>query len=659
MTVARRAPHLLLAALAAAVLALALRNVTDPGAWPGWTAYLYNAIEIGAVAACAWRALAVPVERAAWWWMTAALAAYAAGDLYWVVAFEPLAPADIPYPSVADALYLAFFLCAYVAIVLLARGRRGGRVTGLQWLDGAIAALATGAVATAAIHPALSGSTRGGALVVATNLAYPIADVLLLGLIAALIGAFGRAASATWLIIALGLVVSAIADTVYLVQVADGTYAIDGLLDVTWPLALLALAAAAWVPRAIGRRREHDRLGVLAAAVAGVATVGVLVADHFVGLPAGSVLLAAAAAIGLLVRLALVSQMNRRMLDASERDAHTDALTGLANRRELMAALEWSREQRWPMTLALYDLDGFKAYNDRFGHPAGDVLLCRLAERLDAAVPAPGRAYRIGGDEFCVLTPVDGADAVLAAADAALRERGEGFDVHASRGVVRVPDEVRATGHALTLADQRMYAAKRGRGGRASAIAQTRDVLLRAVEERNPDLSGHVDDVADLAVDVARHMMLAPDEVEHVRAAAVLHDVGKLAIPDAILHKPAPLDPDEWAFMHRHTIVGERILLAAPALVPVAPIVRASHERWDGGGYPDGLAGDEIPLGARIVALCDAWDAMTTDRPYRAALSADEALAEIERCSGTQFDPAVVRAFVAVIAERRGTTLAV
>ncbi|HWV84818.1 MAG TPA: diguanylate cyclase [Capillimicrobium sp.] len=655
MTVARRGPHLLLAALAVAVLALALRNATDPGAWPAWTGYLYNAIEIGAVAACAWRALAVPVERAAWWWMTAALAAYAAGDLYWVLVFEPLPAAEIPYPSVADALYLAFFVCAYVAVVLLVRGRRGGRVTGLQWLDGAIAALATGAVATAAIDPALAGSTSGGALVVATNLAYPIGDVLLLGLVAALIGAFGRAASATWLIIALGLVVSAIADTVYLVQVADDTYAIDGLLDVTWPLALLLLAAAAWVPRAIARRREHDGLGILAAAVAGGVTVGVLVFDHFVGLPAVSVLLAAAAAVGLLARLALVSALNRRMLAASEHDARTDALTGLANRRELVRALEWSRERRWPMTLALYDLDGFKVYNDRFGHPAGDVLLCRLAERLDAAVPPPGRAYRIGGDEFCVLTPADGADAVLAAADAALRERGEGFEVRASRGVVQVPDEVRTTGHALTLADQRMYAAKRG--GRASAIAQTRDVLLRAVEERNPDLSGHVDDVADLAVRVARQMMLAPDEVEHVRAAAVLHDVGKLAIPDAILDKPAPLAPDEWAFMHRHTIVGERILLAAPPLVPVAPIVRASHERWDGGGYPDGLAGEEIPLGARIVSLCDAWDAMTTDRPYRPARSAEEALEEIERCTGTQFDPSVVRAFAAVVAERRDTPL--
>src|SRR5690606_18868542 len=117
----------------------------------------------------------------------------------------------------------------------------------------------------------------------------------------------------------------------------------------------------------------------------------------------------------------------------------------------------------------------------------------------------------------------------------------------------------------------------------------------------------------------------------------------------------APLAPDEWAFMHRHTIVGERILLAAPALVPVAPIVRASHERWDGGGYPDGLAGEEIPLGARIVSLCDAWDAMTTDRPYRPARSAEEALEEIERCTGTQFDPSVVRAFAAVVAERRDT----
>jgi HD-GYP domain-containing protein (c-di-GMP phosphodiesterase class II) len=268
-------------------------------------------------------------------------------------------------------------------------------------------------------------------------------------------------------------------------------------------------------------------------------------------------------------------------------------------------------------------------------------------------MPPSGDAFRIGGDEFCVVVGAEDDEATLAAADAALREHGEGFSNAGSRGGVRLPDEATDATHALVLVDQRMYEAKRG--GRASAVAQTRDVLLRAVEERSPSLGGHVGDVAGLAVRVARHLGLAEEAVADVRAAAELHDVGKLAVPDAILDKPGPLNDEEWAFMRRHTIVGERILLAAPALAAVAPLVRASHERWDGGGYPDGLVGERIPLGARIVSLCDAFDAMVTDRPYRRGLPVQEALAEIERCSGSQFDPDVVRAFRAVFA--RGGTL--
>jgi HD-GYP domain-containing protein (c-di-GMP phosphodiesterase class II) len=139
-----------------------------------------------------------------------------------------------------------------------------------------------------------------------------------------------------------------------------------------------------------------------------------------------------------------------------------------------------------------------------------------------------------------------------------------------------------------------------------------------------------------------------------VKLAAELHDVGKVAIPDAILNKPGPLNEDEWAFMRRHTLIGERIVAAAPALCGVAKLVRASHERWDGGGYPDGIAGENIPLGARIVAVCDAYDAIVADRPYRGARSSAAALAELRRCAGTQFDPAVVEAFAAALADVEG-----
>jgi HD-GYP domain-containing protein (c-di-GMP phosphodiesterase class II) len=162
----------------------------------------------------------------------------------------------------------------------------------------------------------------------------------------------------------------------------------------------------------------------------------------------------------------------------------------------------------------------------------------------------------------------------------------------------------------------------------------------------------HLHGVAQPAVEIARRLGLAGEALEHVRLAAELHDVGKVAIPDAIIDKPGPLDDDEWAFVRRHPLIGERIVAAAPALVPVAKLVRSSHERWDGDGYPDGLAGEDIPLGARIVSVCDAFDAIVSDRSYRSGSMPEAAIVELRRCAGTQFDPAVVDAFVAVLDER-------
>jgi HD-GYP domain-containing protein (c-di-GMP phosphodiesterase class II) len=146
-------------------------------------------------------------------------------------------------------------------------------------------------------------------------------------------------------------------------------------------------------------------------------------------------------------------------------------------------------------------------------------------------------------------------------------------------------------------------------------------------------------------------MELGAEQLDEIARAAELHDIGKLAIPDEILHKPSPLDADEWELMRQHTLIGERILAAAPAMRPVAAIVRASHEHFGGGGYPDGLAGEQIPLGARIVSVCDAFHAMTHERPYQRTLDADAALAELSRCAGSQFDPAVVEVFGALLAE--------
>jgi two-component system cell cycle response regulator len=353
-----------------------------------------------------------------------------------------------------------------------------------------------------------------------------------------------------------------------------------------------------------------------------------------------------------MVRLFLAFRDNHTMLSDSRREALTDALTGLGNRRRLLQDVEHALEPgQGPTLLVSYDLDGFKSYNDGFGHPAGDALLARLGQKLSDAAGAAGVAYRMGGDEFCVLLR-DGtvqADAAAARCHLALAEHGRGFDVGASYGSVRLPAEATTTAQALQIADHRLY---RQKGLRPSSPrTQARDVLMRILREREPELHDHLRSVARLATAVARRLGMSPEAVDEVTRGAELHDVGKMAVPDAILDKPGALDDREWSFIHRHTLIGEAILSAAPALVPVARLVRSSHERFDGRGYPDGLAGDAIPLGSRIIFACDAYDAMVTDRPYAAAMPQEDALEQIRAGRGVQFDPAVVAALCDCVRE--------
>jgi diguanylate cyclase (GGDEF)-like protein len=356
------------------------------------------------------------------------------------------------------------------------------------------------------------------------------------------------------------------------------------------------------------------------------------------GLIGGAVLL------GLFALLSFASSQ-RTLRDA----ALADPLTGLGNRRKLMADLESRLGARTvrPLLLLIYDLDGFKDYNDAFGHPAGDALLIRLSAALRGALGEGGEAYRIGGDEFCVLIEGDDRGHLSERASEALTERGEGFDITASRGSVAIPDETTDIEEALRLGDQRMYANKGE--GRTAAGKQATDALLSVLTERHPDLGDHLGQVARLSEQVAAEMDVPEDERAALRQAAALHDVGKIAVPETVLAKPGPLDDAEWEFIRQHTMIGERILASAPALARASRLVRSSHERIDGGGYPDGLAGEEIPLGARIIAVCDAYDAMTSERPYAPPQSAESALSELRRCAGSQFDAVVVEALVAAL----------
>ncbi len=349
-----------------------------------------------------------------------------------------------------------------------------------------------------------------------------------------------------------------------------------------------------------------------------------------------------------------------RQAELSEHQALHDGLTGLPNRRKLYNDMERilaGLSERETVAIGLFDLDGFKAYNDTFGHPAGDVLLARLGRRLATTLEGRGTAYRMGGDEFCVLTHSSSdPETALADACAALGEQGERFTIRCSRGSVELPGEAETLERALQLADERLYADKRAR--RRTVSLDGRDALVQLIAEQDQDLATHGLNVGELAAATATKLGLSAEDIACTRVAAELHDIGKTAIPEAILSKPGPLDDHEWEFIKRHTLIGERILAAAPALARIAPIVRSSHERPDGSGYPDGLNTDAIPLGARIVAVVDAFDAMVASRPYRPARGIAEAVTELRRCAGTQFDRAVVDAFIDVIQQVKNQTRA-
>jgi diguanylate cyclase (GGDEF)-like protein len=359
-----------------------------------------------------------------------------------------------------------------------------------------------------------------------------------------------------------------------------------------------------------------------------------------------------AAVLSLLLAFSLAFQRSVRERRLSDLEATTDALTGLGNRRKLFADMERKIGSLGPeqaVTIAIFDLDGFKAYNDSFGHPAGDALLSRLGYRLAVVVGDLGSVYRIGGDEFVIATASGSDVRVIKAAQAALSESGLGFRIGCSVGSTRIIAG-NTLEQALHVADQRLYADKRS-GTRRDARTEVKDVLLQVLAEQNGNLVDHLDHVALFAWSTAIRLDLPTEQADRARLAAELHDIGKAAIPNSILNKPGPLDHQERRYMQRHSEIGERIVAAAPTLREIAPIIRSAHERVDGTGYPDGLRLDQIPICSRIIAVVDAYDAMTTDRPYQQAMSSEDAVAELDRNAGTQFDATVVTAFTSVLAE--------
>jgi diguanylate cyclase (GGDEF)-like protein/putative nucleotidyltransferase with HDIG domain len=390
-----------------------------------------------------------------------------------------------------------------------------------------------------------------------------------------------------------------------------------------------------------------------------------------------------AALVGPLLAISLYQRSAYQALRAM-RLALTDPLTGLGNHRSfqerLQRELSSAAARNLTFTLCMLDIDDFKRVNDWFGHPAGDRVLAQIGARLRQN----GEAFRLGGDEFALLLPGYGADEALPVAQSILtRIAGLKLDdvgsVTASAGLASFPQSGLDRDELIRLADSALYWAKEHGKNRAHLyrpevleLADLRRLahgpdraarfraaasLAQAVDARDTYTGSHSTRVAELGAWIAARLGLDVEYVELTRLAGSLHDLGKLAVPEEILRKPGPLTPAERMVLERHSQIGFR-MLESLGVDPVADWVLHHHERWDGTGYPDGLAGEEIPLGARIIFVADAYEAMTSDRAYRSRLTPQEAVAELERCAGTQFDPEIVSVFARELSHAPATAAA-
>jgi diguanylate cyclase (GGDEF)-like protein len=388
--------------------------------------------------------------------------------------------------------------------------------------------------------------------------------------------------------------------------------------------------------------------------------------DFWVYLVATSVL-----ALAMVARSTVVAVENGRLLHR----AVTDALTGLFNLRFLHERLELevdlARRYAEQLSVVVVDIDDFERINDLYGHPVGDELLRDFGALVKATCRETDIVCRIGGDEFAVIMPNAGALEALKTSlqvqqqIARLRPR-DGHPLSASIGIATFPDHAASAVELVRFAQGARYWVKR-HGKDHSLVYDPMVVaeldaddrirslehqshtgavraLAAAVDARDAATQDHSRNVAVHAVRIARELGIEEPRVRLLESAALMHDVGKIGIPDDILRKPGKLDDDEYTRVAEHPALGERIL-SSTSQRQVLPWVRHHHERWDGTGYPDRLRAIEIPLEARILSVCDAFDAMVSDRPYRPALSIEEAVAELEAGMGTQFDPSVVEVF--------------
>jgi diguanylate cyclase (GGDEF)-like protein len=449
---------------------------------------VYDAVVLGAGVACLVRASMFGRERSAWLLIGAAILVWGAAEVYWTAFIE--GNPNAPYPSPADVGYLLFYPLAYGGLALLVRAR-ASEINWRLWMDGAIAALGTAALGAAFVFDFVADKTEGTTLQVATTLAYPLGDIAMLAMVIGVVALTGWRPDRTWSLLLVGLAALVVADIAFTLQLTEEALPGGSWVEPVYLISAVCLGASVWQPieatQITSPLEGERRREVVVPAVFAAVMIGLFAMQYFSATSSLSTVLWAATMTAVIVRLAMSDRENKTLLD----QVRTDALTGLGNRGRLQVDLPAhfvNASEESPALLLLFDLNGFKHFNDTFGHPAGDELLTRLGGQLRDALGSDGTAYRIGGDEFCVVLacPRERFDGMTREAAKALTATGPGFEVSASWGAVVVPDEESKQSAALQLADVRMYAQKESRRLAADDLHVSGPGAARAPRSEEP-----------------------------------------------------------------------------------------------------------------------------------------------------------------------------
>jgi len=621
--------------------------------------------------------------RLVWWLLAASTFSWFTGEVVWSVE-SYLSSGTAPIPSLADIGYVFQYVFALPAVLI------GLRLGVLAQTRGLLDALLVGAGVAAIgwqflIDPLVPDAWNGAAFI---TLLYPVLDLSIVSVFLAVALSGRRRLPLSIALVGVGFVVGAVTDSFYTYAVALRRYTSASWLNIGWQVQAVLLCFAALVAasqlRADSRRQDVKRdLTIVPALIAVLAVAGVAIFDkvRLGQLSNMTLVISILLFVGLLGRQFIAIRDRTRLADQLRTAAVTDVLTGLPNRRHFEEALNVEvplagREHR-ALSLIMVDLDNFKNVNDTYGHATGDAVLVQAADRVRRCVPAGDLTCRYGGEEFvCLLPGAEEAAAIglarsiqlaMNSSPVSLPDRPDVVRLTASLGVAAI-DSMRASpvdaDELLEAADRALYRAKADGRDRVvgaswpSSSEQDADkgvpaalVWLADKIDSMLSYSEHTAVVAKWCLALAARLGLGHTDQRRAANAARLHDIGKVGIGRDLLTKPGPLDAYEWERMRDHPAEGARIIIEYTDRPDLAPVVAAHHERYDGTGYPLGLAGQDIPLEARIIAVCDAWAAMRVDRPYSLALTDEQAREQLVNGRGSQFDPVVVDAFLTLVDE--------